>query len=1070
MTIKTRPQQMLVTGLAYGFGLLLGNIVSYLLFKLVPADWFLLGDSQAARLVMGVFLAFFISGLGGLLGGGIGGWTLPAIGAGKGRLGYVWRSGLTFGVGYGLLLFPVTLIVSLLSFYDINETPVYVFSVLFGIVGAIFGIIMGVSLGLWTAGKRFPPISRWSTAGFALGGLALGSTIWQFVFNIFNGDPASGPYEWLLLGLFLFGGLGGAALGFAYHRLAEGAEGPILPIRSLTWKKWQVRVGIIAVVLLVIALLFRPVLAAVGDLLTPVDSAISPVLDLPTTGMHWSDAYDMTAVPITANPAIATNAAGGLALAWAQDGALWLQDGVWQAAGRQTVWQTPVMVAAGSPADPAVALGDDGRIYLAWAADNAILVSQCEAGACLTPVAIPPANVCAARPGLADGQPTLAIHNDMVLLVWANEAGILPYVAWSVTGAPQRTAAGCVPNAAAAPQLDDSFHLVFESGSGTIGLAQFDGTNWTELGTAGNGRLPAITHDGAQSHLVFCNESGIVYQQNGQNEVVSSQPCNGRPALAVDNLGQAHVVWYGSSVQNATSVTNPGSLLYESVRLADGWTSPAIVGGSQPAAAPALVAAADGSLHLAWAGSTDLQTAVQVQYTCDTAELSSYGQILYDVARREEYTPPGTVIPFCQNQYDRLIFTPNPLPAYDDPFPPTPNGAFDVMADLIRGAQYEVLFSTMWYDAPVNNDSPGSVIAAAVADLYRNLQAHPEQYPRGLTVRLMLGNPPELALGETTGQLWVLLEDLRQAGIDKMVDEELGWRLEVADYEGNMPHSHVKSLIVDGKTAVAAGFNMTYDHLPADHPSGEGGGRFDLGLQMTGPVSQAAQRMFDDMWAGADERYCLDLNPPAGIPWQITCFDRSATADHVPEVQKFYLDNGRDTAFSLYRSRVHDQADRQTEAVIAAAQETVDFIHVQFALDMICNLNILFNVCTLDVSPDYTAALVAAAQNGAHIRGLVKPGPFEGIENNVALTALEEQLTELGLRDQLEVRYFRGPMHSKSVLVDGQVLIVGSQNFHYSAYGPGGGLSEFSFAVEDPRAAEEYQRIFNYEWAVAERP
>jgi len=61
-------------------------------------------------------------------------------------------------------------------------------------------------------------------------------------------------------------------------------------------------------------------------------------------------------------------------------------------------------------------------------------------------------------------------------------------------------------------------------------------------------------------------------------------------------------------------------------------------------------------------------------------------------------------------------------------------------------------------------------------------------------------------------------------------------------------------------------------------------------------------------------------------------------------------------------------------------------------------------------------------------------------------------------------------MHSKSVLVDGQVLIVGSQNFHYSAYGPGGGLSEFSFAVEDPRAAEEYQRIFNYEWAVAERP
>ena len=128
------------------------------------------------------------------------------------------------------------------------------------------------------------------------------------------------------------------------------------------------------------------------------------------------------------------------------------------------------------------------------------------------------------------------------------------------------------------------------------------------------------------------------------------------------------------------------------------------------------------------------------------------------------------------------------------------------MGDLIREAEYEVLFSTMWYDAPQNNDSPGSVIAGAVGDLYRQLKANPERYRRGLTVRIMLGNPPELAVGETSGQLWTLIDDLRHAGIDKMIDQEIGWRLEVADFEGAIPHSHVKTLVIDGKTAAANGF------------------------------------------------------------------------------------------------------------------------------------------------------------------------------------------------------------------------------------------------------------------------
>lgn len=59
---------MAISGLAYGLGLLIGNVMSFILFRLVPANWFLFGESQVLRLLMGVLLAFFLSGLGGLLG------------------------------------------------------------------------------------------------------------------------------------------------------------------------------------------------------------------------------------------------------------------------------------------------------------------------------------------------------------------------------------------------------------------------------------------------------------------------------------------------------------------------------------------------------------------------------------------------------------------------------------------------------------------------------------------------------------------------------------------------------------------------------------------------------------------------------------------------------------------------------------------------------------------------------------------------------------------------------------------------------------------------------------------
>jgi len=43
------------------------------------------------------------------------------------------------------------------------------------------------------------------------------------------------------------------------------------------------------------------------------------------------------------------------------------------------------------------------------------------------------------------------------------------------------------------------------------------------------------------------------------------------------------------------------------------------------------------------------------------------------------------------------------------------------------------------------------------------------------------------------------------------------------------------------------------------------------------------------------------------------------------------------------------------------------------------------------------------------------------------------------------------------------LLIIGSQNFHYSAWGEGG-LTEYSLATDSPAAIEAYQDLFEYQW------
>ncbi len=166
----------------------------------------------------------------------------------------------------------------------------------------------------------------------------------------------------------------------------------------------------------------------------------------------------------------------------------------------------------------------------------------------------------------------------------------------------------------------------------------------------------------------------------------------------------------------------------------------------------------------------------------------------------------------------------------------------------------------------------------------------------------------------------------------------------------------------------------------------------------------------------------------------------------------------------MYRSKDHDEADRIVESSLGAANNQVDAMHTMFAMEMVCDLNLLFELCDFREATEYLDGLMQAAENGAKIRLIIYPIPLNGIENSVAYDVFTQELENRGLRDQVEIRFLEELMHYKTALIDDEFLIVGSQNFHYSAYGQGEGLSEYSLGTSDRKAIEDYQRLFEYQW------
>lgn len=566
-----------------------------------------------------------------------------------------------------------------------------------------------------------------------------------------------------------------------------------------------------------------------------------------------------------------------------------------------------------------------------------------------------------------------------------------------------------------------------------------------------------------------CSEDGLITLLEDETTIgkIQASACLAQPIVAVDRSGDVHLVWYGNQIRQVSDIVSSGDFLFEAVFDGQSWTLPTIIARTDGVATPRFTAVSEDTLGLIWEDNSGTHQAILPDYNCDDVTLNKTGQVVYDNARQERFRPVTDPVPYCHNTYNQLLYTPNPT-APNSSADKNPNGAFDDVAEAVANAEYEVLFTTMQWDAPSDKGSPGATMAHAVADLYEKVQANPENYPRGMTVRILLGNLPDLAIFNPRSQIYHTLQDLHDAGVEEMVNEEIGWHLEVADFDGAWPHAHSKFVVIDGKTAIAAGYNYSYLHLPRDHPSGLGLDMNDKGISLTGPVAQAAMSAYDDLWSGSDLLRCSVFPPPMPLVEFLWCDTETAVATHPPEVLRFYVTEGDANAFSLHHTSAYHESDDAIISAIVNAENTIDIYEVNFSLETVCVAAMLLTgLCQdADLAPPYMDALVQAIdQNDVKVRAIFEPSAFNGMENRMGIHWIASELTQIGKTENFEAKFSNNKMHDKSILIDDEFLVIGSQNFHWSAWGPLS-LTEYNLSTEAPEAIQDFKQEYEYQWQI----
>ena len=1102
-------KSILLAGLGFGVGGVVGNFLLLLLVRsqLLRQPLSLIPEGQPLVLLLAaITLTLLGVGIATGLGGAIGGFVLSVIDPIYPRNKYLWRTAIATGLSEMLLIIPIILLIAILGIYNngLDRDPSGLV-VIFGILGLIFGLVLGLILGFSTVyWRQVWRIILATVVGFTLGGAVVGYGIRFAYYPASLGEGLPDFRIYLPVFAFLFFGIGGMFLGWVYEWVTHWRVDNV-PDEPARWVK-------VAGVLALLALAFFIVsnYRQLVKFLTFQPGSVSSQIEIDTSGVHWKGEHELSRQLDFSNDSgysISASADGQVAAVWSERNegipAIYLttQD---NSMDGEISWEQAIKVSVNAESNaihPEVIVDKQGNNHVVWTEESVessdVYYSICSGESCIEPIALSTqigstcTDIDIGNISAYHDWPVIATAGDeSIMALWTNADNILFYTTWSLGENPASSPTGCLTDLSNAESVQNQLqprlggapdgrylltYFISEAGDEIVYQMEFIGQAWNSPQSIGSGISPNvfIPPDGT-AYLSWCNSESKISTKDietGLVEVIDFPNCRSRPSMSLAESGDLHLVWYSDEIRNNLNVVSETSVIYESIKSGRSWSDPAIVDETVGYTLPIISGMGKGNLNLIWSvdSSQRLNSAYQPYYACSDEDLGDITREMLAVIENGSYHPEDEQIPYCKNQYRGMIYMPNPENDYS-PQPPSENGGFDNVSNLASLVEYEVDLAVMEWaeDEDGLGVNPGSVYTREIANLYQHIKDDPSRYPRGLTVRILLGNYPELSKLEWGEQIWNVIEDLRNAGVDKMVDQNIGWKIEVANYKGVYPHSHTKFMVVDGKLAVGAGFNYGYLHLPFNHPSNKGGDLYDLGIIISGPIAQQALATFDDYWQGSNQLHCPDLSPDPGFLWTRDCTRSEGQAVHVPEVKKYFLpavDGELSNAFSLSRNYEFKESDDVILAAISSAQETLDILEVNFSLELICALDLLNDdVCSYDDALDYMKAILTSVeQNQTKVRVLVEKVNSNGMENRIAAKEFTRELERLGLDQFVEIRFFDGRMHAKAFLVDNEVLFVGSQNFHYSAWGEAG-LAEYNLATDDPRAVSTFRSLFDYYW------
>jgi hypothetical protein len=460
---------------------------------------------------------------------------------------------------------------------------------------------------------------------------------------------------------------------------------------------------------------------------------------------------------------------------------------------------------------------------------------------------------------------------------------------------------------------------------------------------------------------------------------------------------------------------------------------------------------------------------VPLAYDCSGVTPSTNaGQAVLDVLKGNGVS----LLNYCGNQVENVIYIPAPGGEED------PNEAFNQWADLARSATREVAFTIMFWDDRKGVPYPGEVVLQGIKDLYDNV-VKPDTadiYPNGMTVRILLGVQKQY-VPWATDQRYFVLEELQEQGIKnyKVLPDGRVWKVEVALYrdgEGaGLPpgtHSHVKLMVVDSQEMIVSGYHPQYNF---GFDRNDNVASHDLGLRVSGPIAANGMAVFDSLWEGS-EILCTEEDDISTI-WFWQLCNRAEGKRLIPGI---FTPAGDDIVLPLYRDDDQKTADQSVEAAIGAAKEQVYVVQNRFVVPGVFHVPWPYTETGL---LEYARALLKAANETptTDIRILVSGDP-----PNFALNA-PSILNFLSLYDLLggeqpygDLIRFYAPngmrndwpaLHTKSFMVDGEFLVIGSQNFDNSAFGNSMldlDLAEYSLGIEDSETVASVKNYFDTIW------